>query len=323
MPLSNECSKNLRSFEWERFKNLDLSFARSARVLPKEFGKLKIYLIGAGGTGSFAAMNMARLAFEMRRVGKAVEMTVIDPDIVESGNIPRSNFCAAEIGRFKAQTLAERITLAWGLEVAYANEKLSYEKHIKPNRNGHKELTVLVGCVDNHQARREIHRALSEANKYNSQNAPECWWIDGGNGKSSGQVLIGSEVKREKPENHFSSSTICKKLPAPSVVHPELLLENQEMPAKRESAERISCAESIRRGEQSLNINSRVAVEIGEMLSELLLTNSLRRFASYFDLESGTSRSSYCTPENIAEALKQAETSKPKLKRRSKSNGAA
>jgi PRTRC genetic system ThiF family protein len=302
--------------------NLDLSFAHAARVLPKEFGKLKIYLIGAGGTGSFAAMNMARLAFEMRRVGKAVEMTVIDPDIVESGNIPRSNFCAAEIGRFKAQTLAERITLAWGLEVAYANEKLSYENHIKPNRNGHKELTVLVGCVDNHHARREIHRALSEANKYNSQNAPECWWIDGGNGKSSGQVLMGSEVKREKPENYFSSSTICKKLPAPSVVHPELL-ENQEIPARRaEKSERLSCAERIARGEQSLNINSRVAVEIGEMLTELLLTNSLRRFATYFDLESGMCRSSYCTPTHISEALKQAETNKTKTKHRSKANGA-
>jgi PRTRC genetic system ThiF family protein len=301
--------------------NLDLSFANAARVLPKEFSKLKIYLIGAGGTGSFAAMNLARTTFELRRIGKSVEMSVIDPDTVESGNIPRSNFCAAEIGRFKAQTLAERISLAWGLEVAYSNEMFSYEKHIKPNRNGYKELRVLIGCVDNHLARREIHRSLDEANKYNSHNTPECWWIDGGNGKSSGQVLIGSEVRREKAENHFSSSTICKKLPAPSVVHPELL-ENQEIPLPRENTERMSCAERIMRGEQSLNINQRVAVEIGEMLTELLLTNSLRRFATYFDLESGTSRSSYCTLANLSEALKQAETSKPKLKRRRKSNGA-
>lgn len=71
----------------------------------------------------------------------------------------------------------------------------------------------------------------------------------------------------------------------------------------------------VRLGEQSLNINQRVAVEIGEMLSEFLLNNSLRRFATYFDLESGTSRSSYCTPEIIAEALKQAEENKRKSKR--------
>lgn len=109
-------------------------------------------------------------------------------------------------------------------------------------------------------------------------------------------------MKREKPENHFSSSTICKKLPAPSVIHPELL-ESQTAPTRRENTERLSCAELIRIGEQSLNINQRVAVEIGEILTEMLLTNNLRRFATYFDLESGTSRSSYCTPENIAKAL--------------------
>jgi PRTRC genetic system ThiF family protein len=301
---------------------LDISFANAARVLPKEFSKLKIYLIGAGGTGSFAALNLARVLFELRLIGKSVEMSVIDPDVVESGNIPRSNFCAAEIGRFKAQTLAERITLAWGLEVAYSNETFSYEKHIKPSRNGYKEISVLIGCVDNHLARCEIHRSLEEANKYNSHNAPECWWIDGGNGKFSGQVLIGSEVKREKAGEFFSSSTICKKLPAPSVIHPELL-ENQEIPLPRENTQRLSCAERIMRGEQSLNINQRVAVEIGEMLTELLLTNSLRRFATYFDLESGTSQSKYCTPTLVTQALEQAETSKPKTKRRHKSNGAA
>jgi tRNA A37 threonylcarbamoyladenosine dehydratase len=136
--------------------SLDLSFAHAAFVLPKEFNKAKIFIIGAGGTGSFAALNLARLAFELRRKGLAVEITIIDPDRVESANIPRSNFCTAEIGRFKAQTIAERITLAWGLEIGYANEKLSYEKHIKPNSNGFKELTILVGCVDNHLARRKF-----------------------------------------------------------------------------------------------------------------------------------------------------------------------
>lgn len=299
--------------------NLDLSFAQSALVLPKEFHTLKIFLIGAGGTGSFAAMNLARLLFELKRIGKAVDMTIIDPDVVENGNIPRSNFCAAEIGRFKAQTLAERITLAWGLEVSYANEKLEYEKHIKPGRNGFKELIILVGCVDNHSARQEIHRSLDESNKYISFNAPEVWWIDGGNGKSSGQVLIGSETRREKAENHFTSRTICKKLPAPSVIHPELL-ENQTIPARRENNERLSCAELIRLGEQSLNINQRVALEIGEMLTEMLLTNNLRRFATYFDLESGTTRSSYCTPENLANALIQAQKIKRQTKKQSRTN---
>lgn len=300
--------------------NLDLNFARAATVLPREFNTLKFFIIGGGGSGSYAAFNIARLAFELQRIGKTVEITIFDPDRVETGNIPRSNFCQAEIGRFKAQTLAERISLAWGLEIAHINEELNYEKHIKPGGNGFKELTILVGCVDNYLARREIHRMLSESSRYRSYDVPEMWWIDGGNGKSSGQVLIGSSVKTDKPKNYFTTSTICKKLPAPSVIHPELL-ENQELPKKRENVERLSCPELVRLGEQSLNINQRVAVEIAEMLTELLLMGNLRRFATYFDLESGTSHSLYCTPEHIEKALKEAAEKSGNKKSRKKKNG--
>jgi hypothetical protein len=105
------------------------------------------------------------------------------------------------------------------------------------------------------------------------------------------------------------------------VIHPELL-ENQELPETRINPERLSCPELVRLGEQSLNINQRVAIEISEMLTELLLTNNLRRFATYFDLESGASRSRYCTPEQIATTLKQAaDNSRVKRSRKNKNGG--
>jgi PRTRC genetic system ThiF family protein len=294
---------------------IDTSFARAARVLPIQHNSVKFYLVGAGGTGSFAAHALARLCFEMNLRGKISELVIIDPDRVEAGNIPRSNFCAAEIGRFKAQTLAERITLAWGLEVAHVNDLFDCEEYLKTGRSDRRQIRILVGCVDNHIARREIHRALHKSDRYSSD-APDTWWIDGGNGKSSGQVLIGSATARITPEKHFSTPSICRSLPAPSLIHPELI-EKQKLPVKSQIAENLSCPEMIRLGDQSLNVNQRVAVEIGEMLTELLLNSSLRRFATYFDLESGTSRSGYCTPEAIAEALKQAEeNTRRKSKRR-------
>jgi PRTRC genetic system ThiF family protein len=304
---------------------IDKSFARAALVLPREFTKANFYIIGGGGTGSFAALNVARLCFEMRERGKAVELTIIDPDRVEANNIPRSNFCAAEIGRFKAQTLAERISQAWGLETGYACERFDYEKHIKPRKDGgSKQMTIFVGCVDNHLARREINRALQKSEPYYSTEAPNAWWIDGGNGKFSGQVLIGSTAKIEAAENYFATPSICRVLPAPSIFHPELLEPETANPRPRESAaSAASCPELVRLGEQSLNVNNRVAVEIGEMLTALLLTNSLKRFATYFDLESGTSRSLYCTPEQIEKAYLAAAQNVPptKSKRRKKSSG--
>lgn len=285
--------------------NIDLSFSKAAVVLPKEHKRVAFYIVGAGGTGSFAAMAIARLGFELQRAGKEVEITVIDPDRVESGNIPRSNFCFAEIGLFKAQTLSERLSTAWGLEIGYFTEKFDFEKHLVGISRNYKQITILVGCVDNFEARREIHRTVCELERYSTSQAPNIWWIDGGNGRTSGQVLIGSNTLKHKKVEYFTAPSICQKLPAPSVLHPDLL-EPEAKILKRDDTENLSCPERIRLGEQSLNINNRVAVEIGEMLTELLLTGSLRRFATYFNLTSGTSRSFFCTPEQIKKALKEA-----------------
>lgn len=281
-------------------KEIDLSFAQAAVVFPKDYATLRIIQVGAGGTGSFAALAIARLLYELREAGKAVELLIVDPDVVERGNIPRSNFCAAEIGSFKAQSLAKRITLAWGFECNYANELFDAEVHLKQSASNYRDLAVIVGCVDNHLARREIHRAVEKLQGYREDEVPNIWWIDGGNGRSSGQVLIGSHSKRTKPDHHFTGTSICKSLPAPSVIHPDLLQPEEKAFVNPEV---VSCPDRIRRGEQSLNINQRVAVEIGEMLTGMFLTRSLRRFATYFDLETGTSRSLYCTPDTIGSAI--------------------
>lgn len=282
---------------------IDLSFSKAAVVMPREYSSLRFIVVGAGGTGSFLIPAIARLMFELKQQqNKPVEMLIVDPDVVEGGNIPRSNFCAAEMGAFKAQSLAKRITLAWGLECHYANELFDGDKHLKSSSSDYRSMTVIVGCVDNHFARRDIHLATDKYRRYGSSDAPDLWWIDGGNGRLSGQVLLGSNTKRIKPEQHFTGMSICRSLPAPSLVHPDLL--EPEKRSRSEEVGRLSCADRIRLGEQSLNINQRVAIEMSEMLSEMFLTRSLKRFASYFDLETGTGRSLYCTPHQVATALK-------------------
>jgi len=282
--------------------NIDLSFSQAAVVMPLDYSSLRFIVVGAGGTGSYVIPAIARLMFELKQSqNKPVEMLIVDPDVVESGNIPRSNFCAAEVGSFKAQSLAKRITLAWGLECHYANELFDGEKHLKAPSSDYRSLKVIVGCVDNHLARRDIQFAITKNLRHSPSDAPDLWWIDGGNGRSSGQVLVGSNTKKIKPALHFTGTSICRSLPAPSLVHPDLL--DAEKKVESADRERLSCPDRIRLGEQSLNINQRVAVEMAEMLTEMFLTRSLRRFASYFDLESGTSRSLYCTPEQVASAI--------------------
>ena len=272
---------------------IDLSFSQAAVVMPVEYNTVRFIVVGAGGTGSFVVPALARLIFELKQQqNRSAEMLIVDPDVVEIGNIPRSNFCFAEVGRYKAQTLAERISMAWGIETSFSCEKFDSEKHLKSSNSDYRNLMIIVGCVDNYLARRETHRALDEFRGYGD--ASRLWWIDGGNGKSSGQVLLGSTTKRLNPEQYFTGTSICRALPAPSLQHADLL-----EPEKIEAKSDVSCPERVRLGEQGLNVNQRVAIEIAEILSAMLLTRSLKRFAVYFDLQSGTSRSVYCTQETI------------------------
>lgn len=272
---------------------IDLSFSQAAVVLPPEYTSLRFIVVGAGGTGSFVVPAIARLIYELKQQqSKSAEMLIVDPDVVESSNIPRSNFCFAEVGRFKAQTLAERVAAAWGIESGFSCEKLDAEKHLKSSNSDYRSLTILVGCVDNYLARREIHKALDEFRSYGEHS--RIWWIDGGNGTTSGQVLLGSTTKRLKPDQYFTATSICRALPAPSLQHPDLL----EPESKSDSRE-MTCPERIRLGEQGLHINQRVAVEIADMLSSMLLTRTLKKFAVYFDLESGTSSGYYCLPSAL------------------------
>lgn len=291
--------------------NLDLSFLNAKLVLPLDYQTVQFWLVGAGGTGSFMAMNLARLAFELKTLGKKANIVIVDPDRVEEGNIPRSNFCFAEIGMNKAETLAGRVSRAWGIEVGFVKE--GFRPGLLQSKNddwnvqssNSNKLTILVGCVDNHLARLQIHKALKfyGERSYDSS-SPRVWWIDGGNGRDTGQVLIGNKFNEKEICEAGRNSPILSLLPAPSLQHPELLREGErEVRKSPQTNDAITCAERIRLGEQSLNVNQRVAVEINEMLTALLLTNSLKRFASYFDLESGTSRSLYTTPEKIEKAI--------------------
>ena len=273
--------------------DIDLSFSQAAVVMPAEYNQLRFIVVGAGGTGSFVVPALARLIYELKQQQyKSAEMLIVDPDIVEANNIPRSNFCFAEVGRYKAQTLAQRVATAWGIETSFSCESFDPDKHLRNSNSDYRTLTFIVGCVDNYLARRQMHRALDEFRGYGE--ASRLWWIDGGNGKTSGQVLLGSTTKPLKPEHYFTGTSICRALPSPSLQHSDLL--EPERNAARAAA---TCPDRIREGEQGLNINQRVAVEIGEMLSSLLLTRSLRRFAVYFELASGTSQSVYCTQEGI------------------------
>jgi hypothetical protein len=66
----------------------------------------------------------------------------------------------------------------------------------------------------------------------------------------------------------------------------------------------MSCAAMAAANLQSLNINARIAAEGADMITRLLVTKDLKRFACEVNLAAGTVVSKYVTPEEVAGVIK-------------------
>lgn len=259
---------------------LNLDYANALTLFFKESPEIRLVLVGCGGTGSWLAPAVVRVGkLLIERFNKSVEIRFYDPDVVEEKNIYRQNFCAAEIGRNKAEALAERYGLAWGVEINAFDRKFEQTRGFMP--------VVIIGCVDNQEARQKIKETV-----YYS-----VTWLDCGNTKNYGQVLLGTGFGITDP---FTLKGYCGRLPYPHEQHPELIKRDKSTKKKRAAVEQeLSCAEMALQDSQGLAINQRMAAEAADYLVRMLITRDLKKFATYIDLESGTTRSKYITEKAI------------------------
>src|SRR5438270_1019183 len=74
-----------------------------------------IVLVGCGGTGGFVAESLCRLL-----IGREAALYLVDPDRVETVNVARQSFDLGDVGRFKAEALADRLSARFHREVCYS-----------------------------------------------------------------------------------------------------------------------------------------------------------------------------------------------------------
>jgi PRTRC genetic system ThiF family protein len=250
-----------------------------------------VVLVGCGGTGGFLAEAVCRLL-----LGRAAQLYLVDPDRVEAHNVARQAFDRGEVGRFKAQVLAERLARRFGREVGYSVLPYDAELHAQVFGKARSRLSLLIGCVDNAGARRAIAATLDRGRwSYAGPGSGQAvWWLDTGNGRNSGQVLLGNATRPEALRGAFVPGTaLCRALPAPSLQRPDLL------DAPPEPRPQLDCAEAIAAGDQGLTINQVVA-GIAASYVEKLLAGACGWMASYFDLDDGTLRCVPVEPKTVA-----------------------
>lgn len=252
---------------------------------------LDITLAGCGGTGSFVALHLARLAYHLRdKGGPDVHLALVDPDLVEAGNIGRQNFCPAEIGASKAAALMERYNRAFGLEIEACQARIGLS-HLRTGSRA--VFSLVIGCVDNAAARRDMAKAVDICQG-------RLWWLDGGNHAHAGQVLLGNRAGLAAPE--ISKLGFCAGLPSPATQCPDLLTDDG-----RGDVSSPSCAELAALDVQSLMVNQAVAGWLAAYVYRLLVAKDLDMMATYFDLLSGSARSEYITAPDISGEITAAE----------------
>jgi len=100
--------------------------------------------------------HIARLARSLGKPGKKVQFVIAHPDRVSKANISRQAFCHKEFGLPKAQALALRYYIAWGVDTT------AFVQEFDPKliRYTYDKLTILVGYVDTAAGRAAINQAL-------------------------------------------------------------------------------------------------------------------------------------------------------------------
>lgn len=244
-------------------------------------------MVGCGGTGAYVAGHLARFQSGCSRdYGQSATLTLVDGDVVEKKNLVRQHFVEADIGKNKAEALAERYSSAFGIEIGAVPHDLEKTEDITkllPYRSGLPSHLV-ISCVDNNATRKIIYDAL--------KNLDDVFWIDSGNEETSGQVVCGFFPRRNSSYYYSIYNASIFSLPCAVEVYPNLLDDSD----KFNSA--LSCAERAISAPQNMMTNITAATIVLNFAQTVLTAKEIASHGVEFGIWNAfTTRLN--TPENL------------------------
>ncbi len=230
------------------------------KELLQPYNPVSINLIGAGGTGSQMLTALARMSQALNGLNHpGFVVTVFDDDTVQSPNRARQLFTTTELGQYKSVALINRVNRFFGLNWKAETDK--YNKAFFAN-DFQGSATITISCVDTVEARFEIAKVLQAMSKSlnNHRNRP-LYWMDFGNSKDTGQVLLCTVGAIKQPTSKRYNP--IEKLPLVTEEFKELLIQS-------ESADNTpSCSIADALAKQDLFINSSLANLGGSLLWQM------------------------------------------------------
>lgn len=229
-------------------KKIPTHFTDNSLINPTN--PIKVNLIGAGGTGSNMAATLGRLNHALWALGHpGLQVNIWDDDEVSEANCGRQLFMTSEIGMNKAVARVNNLNRGFGTNwKAITKRFIRFTESFIP---ADALASLYISCVDTVQARFDIAESLKTiAAKYKGKSDHPLYWIDFGNSRSSGQVLLSTigTISQPQSKKYFPVGT----LPFITEEYKELLQEsaNDNQPS-------CSLAEAL--NHQDLFINSALA----------------------------------------------------------------
>lgn len=270
------------------------------RVLDPQ--KTTVIVVGLGGTGGYVLQQAARLLYALHAQGRvAPDVWLVDGDAVEERNLLRQSFLPVDIGQNKAEVLAKRYSLAYGLHIAAAGTYLTSETRLRelvcgPPRpyQSHDDIAkgetpIVVGCVDNAPTRRILHEQL--------QTWENVVYVDAGNGSVTmpdDAALVDRYQLAKIKDSGWDGQVVAgvrrqgkDVLPFPGEVFPDLIMpdDDERLPTE------IRCGEVVVDHPQRFMTNLTAATCVLQYLHTLLADGTLLHHRTFFNARAGFVRS--------------------------------
>ena len=228
---------------------------------------ITVNMIGAGATGSSVLTALMDMNHSMMALGHAgIQVRLWDDDIITEANLGRQRFAWSELGLYKSVALINHVNRWSGSNwKAEATKFDGTSEHLRAN--------IFISCVDNVATRFEIAQVLNKIKGGHLHNNRPLYWMDFGNSKNTGQVILSTIGNIEQPASKLYETV--ENLPFITDEFGELLRQSEEMD------DTPSCSLSEALEKQDLYINSSLA-QMGSSLLWKLFRNGMTEYRGFF-----------------------------------------
>lgn len=236
--------------------------------LPQSFvsSEVRVALIGLGGTGGEMADNLARLHLILKELDaeSGLKITFFDDDVVSKSNIGRTRFSPSDVGQQKAELMAYRYNMFYGLDIEYQNKRFDINSTL--------DYDLIVSATDSAKFRVDMGEFIAKKRVNADFYTKDRLWLDMGNETYSAQVVLSHITKgnRNNPT-----------LPTVYDLYKEELIEAVES----EKLEKTSCGLLDSLSAQSPFINKAISTQAGVMLDKLFRKGVLLNHGAFINID--------------------------------------